>query len=575
MIRFPCVLALLVLAAAPLHGQEPIALTRGLTVEGELSRGDTIRYTAALGARRFVYGEADQRTVDVVVTVFGPDGRRLGAFDSPGARGPEPFLIRTTDAGTYRIEITGFQQAAGRYALALRRIEPLATSPAGRVGQLMAPYSGTDRAGGVVAFTRGGELVFARGYGMANLEDGIANTPATVFHVASVSKQFTAFAIAMLAEAGRLSLDDDVRRHLPALHDFGRTITLRHLLTHTSGLRDQWELWGISGGLLEDVIRQQDLLQLILRQRELNFEPGAEYLYSNTGFTLLAEVVARVSGRPFPDWMRDSVFVPLGMNSTQVYDDHQRLVPGRAYSYQASNEGRARKSVLSYANMGATSLFTTAPDLSRWLRNWRTGGVGGPRVLAMMQERGVLTRGDTLSYALGIGVDTWRGQRRLSHSGSDAGYRAFVAYFPALDAGMIALGNSASFNASAVANGVAEAFLERDLAPEPPPPARPAAAPGRERWRPSAADLAAYAGAYLSDELETIYTVVADSGRLVARHRRHGDIPLEPVEPDVFERGQWYFGRARFERDSAGRVTALRVSTSRVRNVLFRRMEHP
>lgn len=568
--RFPCLLALLVLAAGPLHGQAPIGLTRGRTVDGELARGDTVRYTVALGARRFVYGEVDQRTVDAVVTVLGPDGRRIDRIDGP-SRGPEPFQFRTAEAGAYRIEITGYQEAAGRYAITLQRIEPQATSPAGRVDQLMAPYTGTDRPGAVVAVTRGGEVVFARGYGMANLEDGVPNTPATIFHVASVSKQFTAFAIAMLADRGRLALGDDVRRHLPEMPDFGRTITLRHLLNHTSGLRDQWELWGMSGGLLDDVIRQQDLLRLIVRQRELNFEPGAEYLYSNSGFTVLAEVVARVSGQPFPDWMRENVFAPLGMNATQVYDDHQRLVPGRAYSYQ-SGAGGVRKSVLSYANMGATSLFTTAPDLARWLRNWRTGTVGGPRVLAMMQERGVLTRGDTLPYALGIGVDTWRGQRVLFHSGSDAGYRAFLSYFPALDAGVIVLSNSAGLNSSAVANGVAEAFLERDLAPAAPSAPTPPAAARREPWRPSAADLAAYAGAYLSDELETIYTVVVDSGRLIARHRRHGDIPLQPVEPDLFERGQWYFGRARFERDSAGRVAAMRLSTSRTRNVLFRRM---
>ena len=570
MTRIPCLLALLSLVAGPLHAQAPIALTRGRAVEGDLARGDTVRYSAALRARRFVYGEVDQRTVDAVVTILGPDGRRIDRIDGP-ARGPEPFQFRTEEAGTYRIEITGYQQAAGRYAITLRRIEPRATSPEGRVDELMAAHTGTDRAGGVVAVTRGGEVVFARGYGMANLEDGVANTPATVFHVASVSKQFTAFAVAMLADQGRLSLDDDLRRHLPEFPDFGRTIALRHLLNHTSGLRDQWELWGMSGGLLDDVIRQQDLLRLIYRQRELNFEPGAEYLYSNAGFTVLSEVVARVSGRPFPDWMREHVFTPLGMSATQIYDDHQRLVPGRAYSYQTGAAG-VRKSVLSYANMGATSLFTTAPDLARWLRNWHTGTVGGPRVLAMMQERGILTRGDTLGYALGISVDTWRGQRRLSHSGSDAGYRAFLAYFPALDAGIIVLGNSASFNASGVANGVAEAFLERDLAlAAPPAPAAPQAA-AREPWRPSEPDLAAYAGRYLSEELETIYTVVVEGGRLVARHRRHGDIPLEPVEPDVFQRGQWYFGSARFERDSTGRVTAMRVSTSRVRNVLFRRM---
>lgn len=566
-----CLLTCSVLAAAPLAAQAPTPLVLGRTVEDTLAHGDTSRYAVTVGSGRFVYGEAEQHTVDAVVTVFAPDGRQVGRFDVT-ARGPDAFLIRAVDAGTYRIEVTPYAQETGRYGITLRRMERLASSPAGRVDQIMAQYAGADRPGGVVAVARGGAIVFARGYGLANLEDGLPNTPATVYHVASVSKQFTAFAIAMLADQGRLSLDDDVRRYLPEVPDFGRTITLRHLLTHTSGLRDQWELWGMSGGLFGDVIRQQDLLRLVERQRELNFEPGAEYLYCNTGFMLLSEVVARVTGQPFRDWMRTNVFAPLGMDATQIYDDDERLVPGRAYSFRDGADGY-RKSVLSYANAGATSLFTTATDLAKWLRNWHTAGVGGPRVLAMLQQRGVLNRGDTLPYGLGIGVDTWRGQRRLFHGGADAGYRTYLTYFPTLDAGVIVLGNSAGFNAGGVASEVAEAFFGDALAPaapEPAPPATPAAA--REPWRPGPADLAGFAGRYLSDELETIYTMVVVEGRLVARHRRHGDIPLTPAEPDAFDAGQWFFDRVRFERDAAGSVTAFRLTTGRARNVLFRRM---
>ena len=196
--------------------------------------------------------------------------------------------------------------------------------------------------------------------------------------MASVSKQFTAFAVVLLSLEGKLGLDDDVRKYLPEVPDFGHAITLRHLLNHTSGIRDQWALWAMSGGRMDDVIRQQDLMRLVTRQRELNFEPGAEHLYSNTGYMLLSEVVTRASGRPFGEWMKANVFEPLGMSSTQIYDDHERLVPGRAYSYQYARSGLS-KAVLSYANSGATSLFTTASDLARWLRNFRTGQVGGKR----------------------------------------------------------------------------------------------------------------------------------------------------------------------------------------------------
>ncbi len=564
-----------VIARTPLPAQDAVPLAVGRRVEGALTADAVRRYSLTLPASRFVIGEVDQLSVDAVITIFAPDGRRIAAFDGP-ARGPDPFVLRAESAGTYRIEVTPYQREEGRYAILVRSVEPFATTPEGRADQAMAPFAGPDRPGGVVAVTRGGRIVFARGYGLANVEDTTPNTPSTVYHMASVSKQFTAFAIAMLADQGRLALDDDVRRWIPELPDYGRTVTLRHLLTHTGGVRDQWELWGMAGGRLDDVIRHEELLRLVLRQRELNFDPGSRYLYSNAGYTLLAEVVARVSGQAYPAWMREHVFTPLGMTQTQVYDDHQRIVPGRAYSFRHTADG-LEKSVLSYANMGATSLFTTAEDLARWLRNWRTGEVGGTRVLAMMQERGVLASGDTIPYALGVVVDRQRGLARISHSGADAGYRTFLAYYPALDAGVVTLGNSAGFDAAGVAAQVAQAFFGDAMtapasgaAPGPAPAAGPASRP--EPWRPDSAALAAYAGRWYSDELEAVYTLVVRDGRLVARHRRHGDLPLTPVERDAFTAGQWFIDRVRFERDPSGTPAVMRLSSGRALGVRFARM---
>ena len=187
------------LAATPLPAQNSTPLTVGRSLDGHLDHGDTARYSVSLGARQFVYGEANQRTVDLVVTVFAPDGHAIESFDGP-ARGPEPFQFTAAEAGTYRIQITPFQQETGDYSLALRAIQPAATTPAARVDQLMLRYTGNDRPGGVVAVVRGGRTIFQRAYGMANLEDSTPNTPATIYHVASLSKQFTAFAIALLAD---------------------------------------------------------------------------------------------------------------------------------------------------------------------------------------------------------------------------------------------------------------------------------------------------------------------------------------------------------------------------------------
>lgn len=350
--------------------------------------------------------------------------------------------------------------------LHLRRVDRPATDPAGKVDKLMSAYN-ENTPGAAIGVLRGGKLVFAKGYGRASLEYPSPIGPRTVFHVASVSKQFTAFAVILLARDGKLGLDDDVRKYIPELPDLGTTITLRHLLNHTSGIRDQWDLWGMSGGRMDDVITQDDLFRLVTRQRALNFKPGAEQLYSNSGYMLLAKVVERVSGKPFPVFLRERVFTPLGMRDTRVHMDHQEIVPGRAYSYEPNYVGGYRNSVLSYANAGATSLFTTVEDLARWLENFHTSAVGGVAARDMQLTRGILTKGDTIDYALGVSVDRYRGQRRISHGGADAGFRSYVAFFPEIDAGVIALSNDASFNATGVALQVADLFLGDALGPAP------------------------------------------------------------------------------------------------------------
>jgi CubicO group peptidase (beta-lactamase class C family) len=245
---------------------------------------------------------------------------------------------------------------------------------------------------------RGGELVFARGYGAANLEYDVPITPSTVFHVASVSKQFTALAVALLVAEGEVSWDDDIRRHVPELPDFGTPITLRHLAHHTSGVRDQWAMLQLAGWRWGgDVIRQSDVLDLLSRQTALNFAPGSDYLYSNSGYTLLAVVVERVSGQTLRAFTSARLFGPLGMARTVFRDDHTMLVRDRAYAYTRAGLGGYRLSIPDFAIVGASSLFTTVEDLARWNGNFTSGEVGGADVLRKLQARGALDDGARLS----------------------------------------------------------------------------------------------------------------------------------------------------------------------------------
>ncbi len=560
----------LIIPTIALRAQENARpLKPGESVPGVLEKKGKSVFSVDLKEGQFVYGEVNQITVDVVITVKNPAGGRVGVFDNP-ARGPEPFQVNTDTSGTYTIEVTPFREESGKFAIEVKTIEPIAATPEGRIDQVMARYNKPDFPGGVVAVERHGKIVIEKGYGLANVEYGIPNTPTTPFHMASVSKQFTAFAIVMLAEQGKLSLDDDVHKYIPELHDFGKKITLRHLLNHTSGLRDQWNLWSMSGQRMDDVIRQQDLMTLMANQTELNFTPGDEMLYCNSGYMLLSETVARVSGMPFREFMKKNVFDPLGMHDTQIYDDHQRIMKGRAYSYRNGDDG-IDKAVLSYANSGATSLFSTAEDLCKWLDNWRTAKVGGREALDQMQVRGILNNGDTLSYALGVGIGTYQGQRQIAHSGGDAGYRTYVAYYPDIDVGVVALGNYGSFDPSGIAHQAVEATFGDLFRAEQPPPASPPSQPEEKKqpWKPASRDLEKLAGRYYSPELETFYTVTSQDTVLVAYQRRLGDVTLTPAtEKNHFDGSQFALQNVEFVPDKGEML----VSNGRVRNLKFRKV---
>jgi CubicO group peptidase (beta-lactamase class C family) len=421
-----------------------------------------------------------------------------------------------------------------------------------------------------------GQVVLERGYGSAQIEHRIPVTPATVFHVASVTKQFTAFSVTMLAQQGKLSLDDNVRTHIRELPDFGKPVTIKQLIHHTSGLRDQWELLAMAGWRLDDVITKDQILRMMTRQRELNFDPGSEHLYSNSGYTLLAEIVERVGGMPFPDWMQQNVFRPLGMTSTHMHVDHEHIVPGRAYSYWRGDDGVWHNSVLSYANAGATSLFTTAGDLARWLRNFETAQVGGPTLIARMRERAILTSGDTISYAFGIAHGEQRGHTTWSHSGGDAGFRSYVVHFPELRLGVVVLSNNAGFRPAQVARDIADVYLDALGAPAADRNGR--ANDNRQRDTPAATPaklpprrLAEFAGTYYSPELETVYRVAVVDGKLSAHHQRHPDITLTFAGGDAFTGDTWFFQRVAFTR-TGGTVNGFRLTGGRVRSLRFVRL---
>ena len=367
-----------------------------------------------------------------------------------------------------------------------------------------------------------GRPVYTRGYGMANLEYHIPIRPTSVFHVASVSKQFTTFAVSLLVAEGEVSWEDDIRDYVPEVPDFGETITLRHLANHTSGIRDQWSLLSMAGWRFEaDVITRDDVLNITSRQTALNFPVGAEYLYSNTGFTLLAVVVERVSGQTLKEFSQERIFGPLGMTGTHFHDDHNTIVPDRAYAYAPIRGGGYRISIPDFDVVGATSLHTTALDMAHWDRNFYTGEVGGEALIAEMSRRGILRSGDTINYALGLSHGTYRGLPTVGHGGSDAGYRSQFLRFPGQETTLAVLCNFPSSNPGGLAREVADIVLEGAFLQERENPQEVGADPETPDLVPlSQEELAELDGFYVRDDSDIPVSIRARDGVLVAGGQR-------------------------------------------------------
>jgi len=341
-------------------------------------------------------------------------------------------------------------------------LEESANRLTAKVDKLFAEWDKTNSPGFSLAISRNGTLAYERGYGMANLELGVPISPASVFHVASISKQFTAMCILLLAERGKLSLDDEARKYIPELPDYGTPLTIRHLLNQTSGLRDAFLLLGLAapredGGMVNDAI-----VKVLAHQRALNFKPGTEFQYNNGGYALLATIVNRVSGLSLRAFADQNIFKPLGMTQTHIHDDPTMLVPNRASGYHQDSSGFH---IAPHADLGRlvgpTALFTTARDLLLWEQNFADARVGRPALLAEMQKPAIATDWvDGSFYGFGLAIGEYRSLRMVGHGGGDPGYGAYVARFPDQRLAVAVLGNLDNVIPITLIRGVADIYLE-------------------------------------------------------------------------------------------------------------------
>jgi CubicO group peptidase (beta-lactamase class C family) len=347
-------------------------------------------------------------------------------------------------------------------------ISELDATTRARIDTVFAAYDRTDTPGCALLVRRNGATVHARGYGMASLELGVPITPRTVMDIGSTSKQFTAASIWLLAQEGKLSLDDEIQKYLPDLPRLGpgeaNRVTIRHLLQHTSGWRDYTELMSLAGLQEEAVTTADDAMAALKRQRGGNFAPGTSWAYSNTGYFLLSQIVERVSGMSMREFLRARIFTPLGMTHSEVFDDHARLYPGRASSYTPGAQGW-RVAASNWEQTGDGAIQTSVEDLARWDANFDAPVVGGQALVDSMQRSGRLVTGAPIAYAYGLFIDRFRGVPRVQHGGAWAGYRAMTMRFPAQHASVTLTCNAANANTGLLAEGVATALLGNTLGP--------------------------------------------------------------------------------------------------------------
>ncbi len=531
-----------------------------------------------------------------------------------------------------------------------------------KVDAVFREYDRSDSPGCALGVYRDGRIVYERGYGMANLELGVANSPQSVFDIGSTSKQFTAFAIHLLARDGKLSLDDDIRKWIPEIPAYGKPVTIRNLLHHTGGLRDYIEVMELQGVQTEDLTTDEDALEAIARQKAPNFAAGEEHLYSNTGYFLLSVVVRRASGQSLRDFAAARIFGPLGMRHTQFNELHTRIVPNRATGYSKTDGGGFGIDMGDWEQNGDGGVQTTVEDLQLWDQNFYEPKVGDRQLLDAMHVVGVLNSGKKLAYASALILEKYKGLPTVSHGGAWVGYRAQLLRFPEQRFSVACLCNLSSANPSRLAHEVSEVYLGALMTPDAPklqpkksearivvPAAEmkrlsgayrnPASgqivtvsvrdnklvgetgrrsltfvpiAAGRFRieglpggrseaavraggptgrsalvvtttgedddvetetfepvdiWSPGPADLAAFAGTYASEEVDTRWKLVAADGKLFIRHRGFPEEPLRPTVANTFTVAGMNITFSR----GGGKVSGFTLDAGRVRGLVFQR----
>jgi len=446
----------------------------------------------------------------------------------------------------------------------------LTTVERSKVDELFKTWNSNASPGAALGIVKAGKLVYTKGYGMADLEHNVPITNHTIFYIGSVSKQFVTMCILLLEEQGKLNLDDRVQKYLPDFPEYNAPLTIRHFIHHTSGVRDNLTLWELAGNNTLNDIDKDEMYQLIRRQKELNFTPGEQYLYSNSCYLMLGLIIEKVSGESLHKFAQKNIFAPLGMHNTFVGDDNTRIIKDRAFSYHKDQEG-FKNQIMRYDLVGSGGIYSNIKDLYLWDQNFYHNrlGKGSQALIDKMHREGMLNNGKSSGYAFAVSNQMYRGQRTVSHGGALASYRSFLLRFPEQKLSVIILGNVTPIPINKLPYDVADIMLEKQLTPLTLDTNTATLNNTREETKEfSLKDAKQYLGSFYSEELDVTYHMTEKNNQIFCSINHKKPFALQAKSQDLFTVGT---SEIKFDRDTNNQVTGFSVYAGRVKNLKFRK----
>jgi CubicO group peptidase (beta-lactamase class C family) len=404
---------------------------------------------------------------------------------------------------------------------------PAYSEQAKKVEAYIAPWDKPDQPGCAIGAIKDGQLVYKRAFGLANLDYDIPNTTTTLFTMASVSKQFTAMSVLLLAQQGKLSLDDDIRKYLPEMPDYGDKITIRHLLNHTSGIREYQAVAFFSGLGADNAYSEQAILKMLAAQRRTNFKPGEKHEYSNSGYQLAGTIVSRVSGKSLRAFADENIFKPLGMKNTQYFDNRNEVIKNRATGYQVGPQGIKMRASL-FDLVGGGGVMTTVEDLLLWDQNFYEPKVGTKELIAQMTTPATLNSGEKIDYAFGLVRGNYRGLPTVQHGGNMTGFRAQIFRLPEQKFTAVTMCNNSARNQFEINQKLADIFLEGQF-PATPAPKKATDMPAAATTPISETDAARYAGIYANADDGSYFRIDLKDGKLAANGILGNNLSVTPL----------------------------------------------